>query len=106
MGICKSKIPFYKHVVKPSTAKDQKIQRIYGPMVDYEHKDNVNKKYGYLIKIDEKNQIGDGIFKTGQFISNVTKVELEKQINEFWGNLIRNSSGWEPKVLERSSIGL
>jgi hypothetical protein len=92
MGICKSKIPFYKQVVKPSTAKDQKIQKIYGPMVDYQHKDNVNKKYGYLIEVDDKTFINEGVFKTNQYVSIVSKEELEKQIHEFWGRLIRDSS--------------
>ena len=92
MGICKSQIPFYKQVAKPSTAKDQKIQRIYGPMVSFEHKDNVNKKYSYLIDLNKEIFTNKGIFKTNQYISKVNRAELEKQINEFWGKLIRNKS--------------
>lgn len=85
MGICKSKLPFYNQVAKPSTAKDQKIQRIYGPMVEVDHKDNVNKKYSYLLDIKNNLFTNQGVFKTNQYDSKVTKEEMEKQINEFWG---------------------
>ena len=87
MGICQKKITYYKEVASPTTTKDHKIQRIYGPMVSIEHKDNINKKYDYLMDINDKLFTNEGIVKTNQFDSKVDKTELEKQINEFWGNL-------------------
>ena len=90
MGICKSKVEYYKQVALPTTAKDKKIQQIYGPMVDVDHKDNVNKKYAYLIDLKKDIHSGDGIMKTNQYISKVTKADMEKQINEFWGRITRD----------------
>lgn len=85
MGICESKIPLYKEVALPSTSSDKKVQQRYSPMVSVEHKDNVNKKYDYLMDLNLKEYTGEGIFKTNKYVSLVDRGELYNQVNEFWG---------------------
>lgn len=85
MGICESKIPLYREVALPTTSSDKKVQQRYTPMVSVEHKDNVNKKYDYLMDIKLTDYQGDGIFKTNRYNSFVDRGELNNQINEFWG---------------------
>jgi hypothetical protein len=86
MGLCQQKIPYYKEVVFPNSEKDKKIQKIYSPMTAIEHKDNINNRFTFLQEIIKDKYTNDGIFKTHQFVSKVGKMELENQVNEFWGN--------------------
>ena len=76
-------------ILEGNTPRERQIDAKFAPMLDPSHQFNVNNKYTFLIKWFPDEFTGQGYRKTNKYISLVSKEELEKKRNEFWGFIKR-----------------
>ena len=55
------------------------------PLLSVKNPNNLNNRYTYLYKVDEKQTVGKGIKLTNGYASRVPMPVLQKKRQEFWG---------------------
>ena len=76
-------------ILEGNSPRERQIDAKFAPMLDPSHQFNVNNKYTHLIKWVPNEFAGTGYRKTNKFVSLVSRENLEKSRNEFWGLLKR-----------------
>ncbi len=57
------------------------------PLLSVKNPNNLNNRYTYLYKVDEKEIVGKGIKATHGYASRVLMPVLQKKRQEFWGKI-------------------
>lgn len=95
MGVCGSNTKGSSgtplSAICPETMQHLNIERQFANLMDVKDSNNLNQRYLYMYKVDEKVKIGQGIRKTHGYISRVPLEVIKKKRAEFWGRFRLNA---------------